>query len=220
MPCLCKQCRSRSVGFCRSQLIWSCTVCHKVQPPGLSNLIGYKIRSRHGILIYSAWQGLNENILFWLTISFQKPFVFSISVFSSQIFALKLNLRPKVGLTYAISIVKWLFGYFIRENIFYFSLLVFNYWYFITIFWKFQKIWTNQTCWRPASNLSTLPISAKFAPTTSWPQWDHWDSNLQPLELQSHALPTALWSLALGLHVQIFISLRKQAYSNILKIFR
>ena len=28
MPCLCKQCRSRSVGFFRSQLIWICTVCH------------------------------------------------------------------------------------------------------------------------------------------------------------------------------------------------
>ena len=27
-PCLCKQCRSRSVGF--SQLIWICTVCHSV----------------------------------------------------------------------------------------------------------------------------------------------------------------------------------------------
>ena len=30
IPCLCKQCRSRSVGFWRSQLIWICTVCHGV----------------------------------------------------------------------------------------------------------------------------------------------------------------------------------------------
>ena len=30
IPCLCKQCRSRSVGFWRSQLIWICTVCHSV----------------------------------------------------------------------------------------------------------------------------------------------------------------------------------------------
>ena len=30
MLCLCKQCRSRSVGFWRSQLIWICTVCHSV----------------------------------------------------------------------------------------------------------------------------------------------------------------------------------------------
>ena len=30
IPCLCKQCRSRSVGFWRSQLIWICTVCHYV----------------------------------------------------------------------------------------------------------------------------------------------------------------------------------------------
>ena len=28
IPCLCKQCRFRSVGFWRSQLIWICTVCH------------------------------------------------------------------------------------------------------------------------------------------------------------------------------------------------
>ena len=28
MPCLSKQCRSRSLGFFRSQLIWICTVCH------------------------------------------------------------------------------------------------------------------------------------------------------------------------------------------------
>ena len=28
MPCLSKHCRSRSVGFFRSQLIWICTVCH------------------------------------------------------------------------------------------------------------------------------------------------------------------------------------------------
>ena len=29
IPCLCKQCRSRSFGFWRwSQLIWICTVCH------------------------------------------------------------------------------------------------------------------------------------------------------------------------------------------------
>ena len=30
MPCLCKQSRSRSTGFWRSQLIWICTVCHYV----------------------------------------------------------------------------------------------------------------------------------------------------------------------------------------------
>ena len=30
IPCLCKQCRARSVGFWRSQLIWICTVCHSV----------------------------------------------------------------------------------------------------------------------------------------------------------------------------------------------
>ena len=37
---------------------------------------------------------LNENSLLWLTISDQKSFVFSVSVFCSQIFILKLNLWP------------------------------------------------------------------------------------------------------------------------------
>ena len=37
-PCLCKQCRSRSVGFCRSQLIWICTVCNKVCEFCINNL--------------------------------------------------------------------------------------------------------------------------------------------------------------------------------------
>ena len=54
-----------------------------------------------------AWRFvLNEDILFRLTISYQKPFVFSDSVFSSQIFTEKLNLWPKNGLTYVNSIVK------------------------------------------------------------------------------------------------------------------
>ena len=66
IPCLCKQCRSRSVGFWRSQLILICTVCHKV-----CEFIGtirikcsgwLKIRSGCSILIYSAGQGLSQNI--------------------------------------------------------------------------------------------------------------------------------------------------------------
>ena len=62
---------------------------------------------------FFAWRFiLNENNLFWLIISYQKPFVFSISVFCSQIFILKLNLWPKIGLTYVISIVKRFFWNF------------------------------------------------------------------------------------------------------------
>ena len=96
---------------------------------------------------FFAWRFiLNENILFWLTISYQKPFVFPISVFCSQILTLILNLRPKVGLTYAISTVKWFFGIFVVGNIFYFSLLNLNNWCFTTILWKFQKNWTSRTC--------------------------------------------------------------------------
>ena len=63
--------------------------------------------------IFFAWHFiLNENILFSLTISYQKPFVFSVSVFCSQICTLKFNLQWKIGLIYAISIVKWFFGFF------------------------------------------------------------------------------------------------------------
>ena len=62
IPCLCKQCRSRSVGFSRSQLIWICTVCHTVYEFISTIWIKLhdwvKIRSGHGILIYSARQVL------------------------------------------------------------------------------------------------------------------------------------------------------------------
>ena len=68
---------------------------------------------------FFAWRFiLNENVLLWLTISCQKPFVFSISVFCSQIFTLKLHLRPKTGPTYAISIVKWILE-FLSKKIFF-----------------------------------------------------------------------------------------------------
>ena len=63
---------------------------------------------------------LHENILFWMTISYQKPFVFSVSVFCSQICTLKLNLGPKNDLAYAISIVNWLLEFFIKTTVFMF----------------------------------------------------------------------------------------------------
>ena len=62
ISCLCKQCRSRSVGFWRSQLNWICTVCHEVCEFISTILIKWsdwlKIGSGLGILIYSAGQGL------------------------------------------------------------------------------------------------------------------------------------------------------------------
>ena len=61
IPCLCKQCRSRSVGFWRSQLIWICTVCHWecrfIATIRIKKSDWLKIRSGCGILIYSAGQG-------------------------------------------------------------------------------------------------------------------------------------------------------------------
>ena len=64
IPCLFKQCRSRSVGFWRSQLIWICTVCHKVCEFIASIWINQSdwLKIRCGILIYTAWQGLKSNL--------------------------------------------------------------------------------------------------------------------------------------------------------------
>ena len=63
IPCLCKQCRARSVGFWRRQLIWICTVCHSVfefiSTIYIKKFDWLKIRSLRGILIHSAWQGLS-----------------------------------------------------------------------------------------------------------------------------------------------------------------
>ena len=68
---------------------------------------------------FLAWRFiLNENIDFCLTIPYQKPFVFSVSAFS----ALFSNVYSKMGLTYAISKVNWIFGNILFENIFCFSL--------------------------------------------------------------------------------------------------
>ena len=65
IPCLCKQCRYRSVDF-RSQLIWICTVCHSVYEFVSTTWIKLsdwlKVRNGHGILIFSAWQWLNAQI--------------------------------------------------------------------------------------------------------------------------------------------------------------
>ena len=100
---------------------WVYTICHSssnflVVNFSCSNLRTTILSTALGKTFF-AWPFiLNENILFWLTISNQKPFVFSVSVFCSQIFTVKFNLRSKIGLIYAISIVKWLFGVFVLEN--------------------------------------------------------------------------------------------------------
>ena len=107
---------------------------------------------------------LNGKNALWLTISYQKPFVVSVPALCFQIL-----IWPKMGLTYAISIVKWIFGFFffflllLLLYIFCFSLLILNHWCSITILWKFQKFWTSGKCWKVASKLHTLSIFAYFA---------------------------------------------------------
>ena len=70
----------------------------------------------------------NESILLSLTMSYQELFVFSVSAFffflffvffcffffeSFQIFTVTIILRAKMDLSYAISIVNWIFGVFV-----------------------------------------------------------------------------------------------------------
>ena len=66
-PCFCKQWRSRSVGFWRSQLIWISTVCRSIYEFMSTIWIKLhdwlKIRSGCGILIYSAGQELKMHYL-------------------------------------------------------------------------------------------------------------------------------------------------------------
>ena len=70
---------------------------------------------------FFAWRFiLNENLDFLLTMSYQKLFVFSLSLLCFQVFIVKLILGPKTGLTYAISIVNCLLE-ILLENISCFS---------------------------------------------------------------------------------------------------
>ena len=82
IPCLCKQCRSRSVGFWRNQLIWICTVCHYVCEFISTIWIKWsdwlKIGSGHGILNYSAGQGLRVKL--WYSYRYKLHFLHSPAV--------------------------------------------------------------------------------------------------------------------------------------------
>ena len=61
-------------------------------------------------------------------ISYQKPFVFSVSVFCSQIFTIKLNLRPKIWSDLCNFYGKVIFWIFLSQKVFFiFSLLDLNY---------------------------------------------------------------------------------------------
>ena len=83
--------------------------------------------------------------------------------FCSQNFYPIIKLTAKNCLNYTISIVKWFFFFiFVRVNIF---LL---WWIWIVDISRqycenFRKNWTSRTCWKSASNLPTLQISALFA---------------------------------------------------------
>ena len=61
MHCLCKQCRSRSFGVWRNQLIWIGTVYHSVyQQSGSSNLTGWQLEV--GVASFFIQHGKDKNI--------------------------------------------------------------------------------------------------------------------------------------------------------------
>ena len=101
--CLCKQCRSGSVGFWRSQLIWIYTVCHSVCEFISSILIKQydwlKIWIGCGVLIYSAGQGIIIGLDKWC-------------IFQEMIFFIFINLHyskcPKISYRYWIqNLIYW-----------------------------------------------------------------------------------------------------------------
>ena len=108
---------------------------------------------------------LNKTILFWLTISYQEPFIFFVSALCLQIFAVKLILRREMRLTYAFTMINCIFfNFFIWFFFsFFFHSMILNNWCFITILWKFQKLWTNATSWISASKLRTQSVLAQSA---------------------------------------------------------
>ena len=85
---------------------------------------------------------LKWKYLVWLTISCQKPFVFSVSVLFS-------NIYPKIELIFMVNknkkkqnnnfYSKVIFKLLSWKIFFYYCLLNVNYWCFTAILWKFQK---------------------------------------------------------------------------------
>ena len=47
-----------------------------------------------------------------------------------------------------------------KQNLFWFSILIFNHWYFKSILWKFKKKMKTRNLFKPALSLPTLPIFA------------------------------------------------------------
>ena len=141
-----KQCRSRSVGFFRSQhLDLHCLQRLDISGTTLFAKAGYiwdycpfdiTWEDIFCLAFYLKWKYfiLIDHILLRTINS-----VFSLSVFCSQICTLKLNLQPKFGQTCNFY-SKVFFGIFVLGNIFNFFLLNLNYWCFTTILWNFRKI--------------------------------------------------------------------------------
>ena len=79
ISCFCKQCRSRSDGFWRSQLTWICTVCHLVSFIWIKESDLLRIITGRDILIYSAWHGLRYT-----------------SYFSTKIYVVGIHWKPLI----------------------------------------------------------------------------------------------------------------------------
>ena len=114
--------------------------------------------------MFFAWHFLNENVFFWLTISYQallyRPIcLFCFYVLFSNMYP-KIKLTVKIGLTYAISTVKWFFFIFCLRKHF---LLFFAEFELLTFHNNIVKILekrNKQTLLKSASKLPSLQISA------------------------------------------------------------
>ena len=91
IPCFCKQCRYRSVGFWRSQLIWICTVCHKV----CEFIAAIRIKSSDWLLRQSQLQQATFSIYKNINLRKSEEIRFSISYVSSHIMS-NLSFSDKV----------------------------------------------------------------------------------------------------------------------------
>ena len=120
----------------------------------------------------------NENVLFWLTILYQELFVFSVSSLCFQIFPVKSILQPKMDLTFAISIVNWIFGNNLLEIIFCASLLILNYWCSITMLWIFQNFEQVER----VKNLHRNYLPSWFLPNLQpFLLWEKWNFSIKTI---------------------------------------
>ena len=118
------------------------------------------------------WNFIPYLLCLTYTISIEKSFFFLYffvggggggGILSDNIFFFLLEIELLMFQNNTFFFFAWNWIIDVSKQYFFFFCLKLNYWCFKTILWKFQKNWTNGTCWKSASKLLTLHISAQFA---------------------------------------------------------